>query len=93
MKQAKLIVVKTGTVAHGPSHTGPFDIEAETDLKPLIQKRFNEDLKGCAGYVLAAFNGKLFQCERDPVDPHKPYVRHVVTYHPLAKLFTNQTPT
>jgi len=93
MKQAKLIVVKTGTVAHGSTHTGPFDIEAEDDLKPLIQKRFTEDLKGCSGYVLALFNEKLFQCERDPVDPHKPYVRHVVKYHPLASLFTNQNPS
>jgi hypothetical protein len=90
MKKAKLIVVKTATVARGSSYTGPFDIEAEVDFKALIQKRFTEDLKGAAGYVLVAFNGKLFQCERDPVDPSKPYVRHVVKYHPLAKLFTSQ---
>lgn len=90
MKKAKLIVVKTGTVAHGPSHMGPFNIETETDFKALVQKRFNEDLKGVAGYVLVQFNDKLWQCERDPVDPSKPYVRHTVKYHPLAKLFTNQ---
>ena len=90
MKKAKLIIVKTGTVAHGPNHTGPFDVEAAEDLKPLIQAKFYEDLKGCAGYVLAEFNGKLFQCERNPIDPDKPYVRHVIAYHPLAKLFTSQ---
>lgn len=93
MKKAKLIVVKTGTVARGPSHAGPFEVAATEDLKPLIQKRFDEDLKGCAGYVLAQFNGKLFQCERDPVDPDKPYIRHTVKYHPLAKFFTNQKAT
>lgn len=90
MKKAKLIVVKIGTVAHGPQHTGPFEVEAAEDLKPLIQAKFDEDLKGCAGYVLAEFNGKLFQCERDPLDPKKPYVRHTVKYHPYAKFFTNQ---
>lgn len=93
MKKAKLIVVKIATVAHGESHTGPFEVSAVEDLKPLIQKRFNEDLKGCAGYVLASFNDKLFLCERDPVDPNKPYVRHTVKYHPLASLFTNQKAT
>lgn len=91
MIKAKLIVVKTGTVARGPSHNGPFEVEApDNDLKPLIQKRFAEDLKGASGYVLVHFKDKLWQCERDPVDATKPYIRHTVKYHPLAKLFTNQ---
>ena len=89
--KAKLIVVKTATVAHGPEPGEPIEIEAlDGDLKPLIQKRFNEDLKGVAGYVLVSFKDRLWQCERDPVDPTKPYVRHTVKYHPLGKLFTDQ---
>jgi hypothetical protein len=93
MKHAELIVVRTTTVArHKIEATGPMAVETETDFKTIIQSKFDIHLKGVAGYVLVDFAGKLWQAERDPVDPHKPYVRHSVKYHPLASLFTRFKP-
>jgi hypothetical protein len=93
MKHAELIVVRTTTVArHKIEITGPMAVETETDFKAIIQGKFDTHLRGVAGYVLVDFAGKLWQAERDPVDPHKPYSRHSVKYHPLAKLFARFKP-
>jgi hypothetical protein len=91
MKHAELIVVKTTTIAR-PKATivGPLGIWTETNFKAIIQEFFDNHLKGVAGYILVDFNNILWQCERDPVVPTKPYVRHSVKYSPIAKLFTSQ---
>lgn len=90
MITAQLIVVKLNTIARrGNEHSDPITVTAETDFKPVIQHHFDTDLKGIAGYVLIKFGERLFQCERDNLDPTKPYIRHEIKYHPLAKLFTN----
>jgi hypothetical protein len=92
-KRAELIVVKTTTIARTEAQLlGPLGIWTETDFKALIQEFFDKHLKGVAGYILVDFNGKLWQCERDPVTPTKPYVRHSVRYSPIAKHFTSQQP-
>ena len=91
MKHAELILVKTTTVARSKATiTGPLGIWTETDFKTIIQEFFDKHLKGVAGYILVDFNGKLWQAERDPVNPNKPYVRHSVRYSPIAKLFSSQ---
>ena len=90
MKQAELIIVKYNTVARkGNENYGPFLIRTETDFKGQIQRFFNKFLKGINGHILVRFNDKLFQCSRDNVDPNKPYVRHIIRYHPLEKVFTD----
>ena len=88
MKRAELIIVKTTTVARiKPEIVGPLMVETETDFKAIIQAEFDNHLKGIAGYILVDFGGKIWMCERNPIDPRKPYVRHSVRYHPLAKFF------
>jgi len=75
MKKAELLVVKTTTIARlKPETVGPIAIETETDFKAIIEGKFKEHLKGIGGYILVDFAGKLWQAERDPIDPHKPYV-------------------
>ena len=91
MIEADLIVVKLNTVARtNNEYVGPLHVTAETEFKPVVQHHFNTDLKGIAGYILVKFGDRLFQCERDNVDPTKPYIRHEIKYHPLAKLFANR---
>ena len=91
IKRAELIVVKTTTVARPkPEIIGPLGIWTETDFKAIIEWFFNSHLKGVAGYILVDFNNRFWQCERNPIDPHKPYVRHSVKYSPIAKQFTSQ---
>lgn len=86
---AQLIVVTLNTVGqHGNRHTPPETIKADTDIRPTIQEKFDTLLKGVAGYVLVFFNDKLWQCERNCVEPSKPYIRNEINYHPLANLFT-----
>lgn len=70
--------------------TGPVEASAEKSFKGLIQRLLNVHLKGTAGYILVAFGGKMWQCERDNVNPEKPYAKQEVKYHPLALLFTSQ---
>ena len=90
MITAQLIVVKLNTIARtNNEYIGPITVTAETEFKPVVQHHFDVDLKGISGYVLVKFGERLFQCERDNVDPTKPYIRHAIMYHPLAKLFTN----
>jgi hypothetical protein len=90
---AQLIAVRLNSVGRmGNEHTAPLSIGVPEDIRPKVQEQFNTFLRGVAGYVLVYFKGKLWQCERDNVDPSKPYVRHGITYHPLAnKFFTSQT--
>ena len=91
MKRAELLVVKTTTITRlKPETVGPIAIETETDFKAIIENKFKEHLRGIGGYILVDFANKLWMCERDPVDPHKPYVRHAVKYHPMAKRFRSQ---
>lgn len=92
MKEAELIVVKLNTVARfGNEHIGPIRITTEgPDFKDIIQNHFGIFLQGIAGYILVKYKGRLFQCERDNVNPSNPYVRHEVRYHPLANLFTRR---
>lgn len=91
LKVAEIIVVRLNTIARkGKESFGPFVVTTETDFKKHIQRCFDKLLKGIAGHVIVSFNGKLFLCERDNVDPSKPYVRHVVKCHPLAHKFTSQ---
>ena len=93
MKRAELIAVKTTTMARPRAQViGPLEIETETDFKQIIQGKFDEYLKGVAGYFLVEFNGKIYQCERDPVDPSKPYVRHPIKYHPEQNRFSSRWP-
>ena len=88
MITAQLIVVKLNTIARtNNEHIGPITVTAETEFKPVVQYHFDTDLKGIAGYVLVKFGNRLFQCERDNVDPTKPYVRQEIKYHPLGHLF------
>ncbi len=85
---AELIIVKLNTVGHMDNRfEGPLPVETQTDFKAIIQEKFDTILKGIAGYVLVFFNGKLYQCERDSVNPNGPYVRHSIKYHPLSNLF------
>lgn len=89
---AQLIVVKLNTIGRlGNEFHGPFDVGRPVDIRPTIQEKFNTLLKGIAGYVLVYFDGKLWQCERNQVDPSKPYVRTEIAYHPLANKFTSQS--
>ena len=92
MKQAEILVVKINTIGRkGNASHGPFVVQTDNDFKAIIQKCFDRMLKGTVGYVLVNFANKLWLCERNPIDPHKPYVRHTVKYHPMAPLFfTNQ---
>lgn len=93
MKQAEVIIVKSNTIARkGNESFGPFVIRTQTDFKSQIQLLFDKFLRGVAGHIVVSFNGKMFMCERDNVNPHKPYVRHVVKYHPLADKFTKRLP-
>ncbi len=88
---AQLIVVELNTVARqGNKFHGPFVIEAKQDIRPTIQEKFDTLLRGIAGYVLVQFGDRLWQCERNNVDPSKPYVRNEIKYHPYAERFVNQ---
>jgi hypothetical protein len=92
MKQAELIVVRHNTVARkGNENFGPFLVRTETDFKASIQRFFHKFLRGVNGHIVVRFNGKMFQCCRDNVNPEKPYVRYVIKYHPLSDRFTNDS--
>ena len=91
MMNAELIVVKLNTVAHtGNRFEGPLGIWTDKDFRSTIQHHFDTLLRGIQGYILVMFNGRLFQCERDNTNPEKPYIRHEIKYHPVAKEFTCQ---
>ena len=91
MKQAQILVVKLNTIGRrGNEFVGPFTVSTETDFKAIVQRHFDTYLKGIAGYVLILFQKKLFQCERDNINPAKPYVRFVIAYHPYQDKFTSQ---
>lgn len=84
----QLIVVTLNTAGqHGNRHTEPETIKTPHDIRPTIQQKFDTVLRGIAGYVLVFFNGRLWQCERNSVEPNKPYIRNEITYHPLATKF------
>ena len=88
----QLIAVRLNSVGRmGNEHTAPISIGVPADIRPKVQEQFNTFLRGVAGYVLVYFKGRLWQCERDNIDPNRPYVRHAITYHPLAEKFTSQT--
>ena len=40
------------------------------------------------GYALVKWSNRLFICEKDSNDPDLNYVRHEITYHPMAEHFT-----
>jgi hypothetical protein len=39
------------------------------------------------GYVLVKWSDRLFMCEQDINNPDVDYIRHEITYHPLAGVF------
>jgi hypothetical protein len=94
---AEIIVIKQNTIGRrGNESEGPMTIspattaEGKLDFKPVIQNIFDTTLRGIAGTVLVNYNGRLFLCERNNIDPHKPYVRTGIQYHPLAVKFTSR---
>jgi hypothetical protein len=89
---AELIVIKLNTVSRNTNEwIEPELIESETNFKSIIQEKFNTVLKGIPGNVLVLFNGKLFLCERNNLNPDGPYVRQEIMWHPLAEKFTSQS--
>ncbi len=61
-------------------------IENKLDIQPMIELQLKTLTKG--GYLLIKYSGILYICEKDNVDPSRPYRKHVVKYHPYAKEFT-----
>jgi hypothetical protein len=64
------------------------DVADKGQVKTAILNAFNSVLAKVRGHVLVRFDGKMWLCERDTVNPAKVYTRHEITYHPLQQHFT-----
>lgn len=64
------------------------EVTDKAAIKKAIQDQFNGPLAKHIGHVLVRFDGKMWLCERDTVNPQKIYTRHEITYHPLSQHFT-----
>jgi hypothetical protein len=63
------------------------DIEDMDQIKTAIIEQFNGPLAKVRGHVLVKFDGKMYLCERDTVNPKNIYTRHEISYHPLMDQF------
>ena len=64
------------------------EVADKGQIKTAILSAFNTSLAKVRGHVLVKFDGKMWLCERDTVNPQKVYTRHEINYHPLATHFT-----
>jgi hypothetical protein len=94
MNVAEIIVVVYNTRSNAydgnrNQHT-VIGIPTKDLIKETIAKQFavGGTLEKVMGYVLVKFDGKLHMCERNVLNPKKPYVRHEINYHPLEKEFS-----
>lgn len=60
----------------------------KVQIKDEILIAFNKTLAKRRGCVVVKYDGKIWLCERDTVNPKKVYTRHEITYHPLMDKFT-----
>lgn len=88
---AQILVVFQNTL--GNSGAGAtrnrFEIEDVLDIN-IIKERVRTNLGKLAngGHVVVKWEGKLFVCEKNNVEPDKDYIRHEITYHPHQAKFT-----
>ena len=92
MNAAELLIVfyNTRQNAYGGQRNVFTKVEvADTaQIKTAILNAFNTSLAKVRGHVAVKFDGKMWLCERDTVNPAKIYTRHEITYHPQQQHFT-----
>jgi hypothetical protein len=64
------------------------EVADKGQIKTAILNAFNAQLAKVRGHVLVKFDGKMWLCERDTVNPQKVYTRHEINCHPLQNHFT-----
>jgi len=89
---AELLIVAYNTrqnAYEGPrNHFDRVEVADQNQIKTAIVNAFSTTLAKVRGHVAVKFDGKMWLCERDTVNPQKVYTRHEITFHPLQQHFT-----
>lgn len=92
MNAAELLIVfynQRQNAYEGPRNVfTKVEVADKGQIKAAILTAFNTSLAKVRGHVLVKFDGKMWLCERDTVNPQKVYTRHEITYHPQQQHFT-----